>query len=502
MSNLFSLYFHTSLRKWIDINNKRKIPIFSLVLLIIFITLQSQAIPTYNQERINTIGWVIVALYLIYALYGLISNRLPSKMEDVIWIYTLPMSMKKIVWSLVIWNFCLRGGIWFISALLADILRLILNLSYAHLFIHALIGVWVICLLELLLFAMSSTRGNRKLCLTIGVLIFIGVILYSTSIYYIHNNISINSSLVVFFDTVAHGIGNLLFGNINFPGVLVVICLSILATIIIHISTKDPRLKEKLVREAEFWSEFKDFNSMVSSVQNKQQESWWGGEYLTGTFSFIWYEMLIMRKHKLSLILQYFLGLILIICICKFFPNAIWTFLAAILFSSIIGSYFSGLIRHAQTHDLFLLPGKLLTKILLLETLYILPAFLVVASYILIGNTVGFKVITDNLYFLTLLPSLYIVILILRISVFYSTFIISINTSIGDYFKKLIVYLTMYLLVISIFLWAGILLKLSTINAINLSLIIVSILSFITLYRKKHLATTKGREQNVKLKTY
>ncbi|AOH55034.1 hypothetical protein ABE28_011795 [Peribacillus muralis] len=81
--------------------------------------------------------------------------------------------------------------------------------------------------------------------------------------------------------------------------IFLVLSIFLLSVILMYVSTQNARFKKKVIREADFWSEFGDYQSMFNRIHNiTEKPTWWEAGFLTGIHSFIWFEWAIFRKDK------------------------------------------------------------------------------------------------------------------------------------------------------------------------------------------------------------
>lgn len=315
----------------------------------------------------NISGWIIVGIYIVHALFGLVSTRLPSRMEDVLWAYSVPLPFYKVVYACFISKAIVRAFFWIGSAFVADIGLLFVYHEFHFLTLYSISSFLILVTLELCCLAASSLRGNKTYTLWAGLTLVVLLIGYIGTTYFIvyHGNHS-------YMDSV-QPIGLLLTGTFSPAGLLFIGSAAALSSVLIYASSLKLKNKEKVVVEADFWSEFKDFRSLVSPVRGKDRPSWWGGKKFKGIGSFIWFECAIVRKHLKSFLFQFLIGVLLMYTALQWDPDLVGVIAGLILTTSLIGSYFSGLVRHAQTGDLFLLPGRLIPKMAVLELVAMLP---------------------------------------------------------------------------------------------------------------------------------
>jgi sporulation killing factor system integral membrane protein len=430
MINLFFLFFRNGVRNFFNPENNKRIFFFPIILLILLTVLQGTVISSNDLKIIQWIGFSISFLFFIVILIGLVSNRLPSRLEDVVWIYNLPLSMEQVIWTTVMWQLFIRGGFWLVSAMLADISRWILGFPNLFLLTKALGGFILIALIELWFIAASSARGKKSLMVLLGSISGIGIIFGVLPFFFPSGNVF----------TFTNEIGNLFFGKFSVLSLSMLVLLVILAYIVIRIASKEPLLLEKIVREADFWSEFKDFSSMVTSIRGKDKPSYWGGDWLQGVMAYVWFEWVIMKKNFASFLLQFVFGMLLAIVILIWAPKWYSVMIFIILITSVAGGYFSGLIRHMQTGELFLLPGQWSRKAYVMEIFDLFPTFLILAFYTVLGVVIPNEFVNFHRMLLFLLLPLFIMIIGLRLWVFYRINAKDSRLLMACYYRTLILY--------------------------------------------------------------
>ena len=87
MNNTLSLLWMKSQRRLVSKNQEKKMPFLILLLFIAAIGFQLSAVSSMGDWNASAAGWIIVVLFVLYTGFGLFSNRLPSQMNDIIWLY-------------------------------------------------------------------------------------------------------------------------------------------------------------------------------------------------------------------------------------------------------------------------------------------------------------------------------------------------------------------------------------------------------------------------------
>ncbi|MEV2910000.1 sporulation killing factor system integral membrane protein [Paenibacillus larvae] len=442
MNNIISLQLLHTYRTFIDVTTSKSRLWTPLLLFFALMGLHIYIGTGDGPANASISGWIIVVIYIVYGLFGLISTRMPSRMEDVLWIYSVPLPFYKIIYACFIPKVIVRAVFWIGSAIVADIGLLFINQGSYHLAMSSMSSFLILVTLEFCCLAASSLRGNKMYTLWAGLILAV-LLIFHMGITYLF----IFRENSVYIDPV-QPIGLLLTGTFSLAGVLFIGAIAALSLLLIYVSSLKLKNKEKLVAEASFWSEFKDFHSLVSSIRGKDRPSWWGGRRLRGIGSFVWFEFAIIRKHLKSVLFQFVLGVLLMYAALQWAPHSFGMIAGLILIASLIGSYFSGLARHAQTGDLFLLPGQLIKKIYTLELISMLPATISLTLLCLIWSIASNGI--QYSLFLTV-PATWALIIGLRCQIFCKAFLRSESSSVTQYYLILFKYSLFILAAIIVF---------------------------------------------------
>lgn len=143
-------------------------------------------------------------------------------------------------------------------------------------------------------------------------------------------------------------------------------------------------MKESLVKEAVFWEEFEGKHIQSSPIVQKKSRTWWGLPALTGVWAFLWIELLLIKKYMIFHVLSTMLLIGTYYVVFTYFSDWLNLFLIVIAVSVLFSSYYAGIVRHAQTGALYLFPGVLYQKIILLEVFqtFWLYAFYLISLYL------------------------------------------------------------------------------------------------------------------------
>ena len=97
-------------------------PFLILLLFIAAIGFQLSAVSSMGDWNTGTAGWIIICLFVLYTGVGLFTNRLPSQMNDIIWLYGNGVSLWTVVISVWMYHIFWRGTLLIFSAVAADLL--------------------------------------------------------------------------------------------------------------------------------------------------------------------------------------------------------------------------------------------------------------------------------------------------------------------------------------------------------------------------------------------
>ena len=104
MNNTLSLLWMKSQRRLISKNQEKKMPFLILLLMMAAIGFQLSAVSSMGDWNASTAGWIIVVLFVLYTGFGLFSNRLPSQMNDIMWLYGSGASLWTVVMSVWVYH--------------------------------------------------------------------------------------------------------------------------------------------------------------------------------------------------------------------------------------------------------------------------------------------------------------------------------------------------------------------------------------------------------------
>lgn len=364
MNNTLSLLWMKSQRRFISKNQEKKMPFLILLLFITAIGFQFSTVSSMGDWDTSTAGWIIVFLFVLYTGVGLFTNRLPSQMNDIIWLYGNGASLWTVVISVWMYHLFWRGALLIISALAADLLLFFMTQQYPFLLGKSLILTGLLCLVETWMIAVSCARTIRvyKRLLLLGfVLMF-----FSFALLVLNQLMMKQPSLMNFADSLMFQAGRMIeqFSILSF---FIFVGVMFLSFTMMYRASHRLEMKESLVKEAVFWEEFEGKHIQSSPIVQKKSRTWWGLPTLTGIWAFLWIELLLIKKYITFHVLFTMLLIGTYYVVFTYFSDWLNLFLIVIAASVLFSSYYAGIVRHAQTGVLYLFPGALYQKIILLE---------------------------------------------------------------------------------------------------------------------------------------
>lgn len=389
MNNTLSLLWMKSQRRFISKNQEKKMPFLILLLFITAIGFQLSTVSSMGDWDTSAAGWIIVCLFVLYTGVGLFTNRLPSQMNDIIWLYGNGASLWTVVISVWMYHLFWRGALLIISALAADFLLFFMTQQYPFLLGKSLILTGLLCLVETWMIAVSCARTIRvyKRLLLLGfVLMF-----FSFALLVLNQLMMKQPSLMNFADSLMFQAGRMIeqFSILSF---FIFVGVMFLSFTMMYRASHRLEMKESLVKEAVFWEEFEGKHIQSSPIVQKKSRTWWGLPTLTGIWAFLWIELLLIKKYITFHVLFTMLLIGTHYVVLTYFSDWLNQFLIVIAASVLFSSYYAGIVRHAQTGVLYLFPGALYQKIILLE---VFQTFWLYAFYLITLLLVG---IQDVLY--------------------------------------------------------------------------------------------------------
>lgn len=161
MYNTLSLLWIKSQRRIMSKQQEKKMPFLILLLLMAAIGFQLSAVSSMGNWDASIAGWMMVFLFILYTGFGLFTNRLPSQMNDIIWLYGNGASLWIVVMSVWIYHILWRGALLIVSAMMADLMLIGLTRQSPFLLEKSLILTGLLCMVETWMIAVSCARTIR-----------------------------------------------------------------------------------------------------------------------------------------------------------------------------------------------------------------------------------------------------------------------------------------------------------------------------------------------------
>ncbi|MBG9817587.1 sporulation killing factor system integral membrane protein [Bacillus safensis] len=429
MNNTLSLLWMKSQRRFISKNQEKKMPFLILLLFITAIGFQLSTVSSMGDWDTSAAGWIIVCLFVLYTGVGLFTNRLPSQMNDIIWLYGNGASLWTVVISVWMYHLFWRGALLIISALAADLLLFFMTQQYPFLLGKSLILTGLLCMVETWMIAVSCARTIRvyKRLLLLGfVLMF-----FSFALLVLNQLMMKQPSLMNFADSLMFQAGRMIeqFSILSF---FIFVGVMFLSFTMMYRASHRLEMKESLVKEAVFWEEFEGKHIQSSPIVQKKSRTWWGLPTLTGIWAFLWIELLLIKKYITFHVLFTMLLIGTYYVVFTYFSDWLNLFLIVIAASVLFSSYYAGIVRHAQTGVLYLFPGALYQKIILLE---VFQTFWLYAFYLVSLLLAG---IQDVLYGTLFGGGVYIWFLAIRLFAFMQPLRREMSFALAAYYRSLL----------------------------------------------------------------
>ncbi|WP_458110021.1 sporulation killing factor system integral membrane protein [Bacillus zhangzhouensis] len=430
MNNTLSLLWMKSQRRLISKNQEKKMPFLILLIFIAAIGFQLSAVSSMGDWNAQVAGWIIVFLFVLYTGFGLFSNRLPSQMNDIIWLYGNGASLWTVVMSVCVYHIFWRGALLMISAVSADILLFCLTQQYPFLLGKSLILTGLLCMTETWMLAVSCARTIQvyKRMLLLGF-----VLIFCCFALLVLNQLMMKqSSLMNIADSFMFQVGRMI-EEFSFLSLLIFLGVMTLSLTMMYRASHRLEMKETLVKEAAFWEEFEGKQIHSNPMDAKKGKTWWGLPTLTGSLAFLWLELLLMKKYVTFHLLSTMLLIGTYYVVISYFSDWLNLLLIVIGASVLLSSYYAGIVRHTQTGVLYLFPGALYQKILLLE---VFQTFWLYAVYFI--SLLLFE-IQDVLYWALFGGGVYIWFLAVRLFAFMQPLRREASLSLGIYYRSLLI---------------------------------------------------------------
>lgn len=429
MNNTLSLLWLKSQRRLVSKNQEKKMPVLILLLFMAAIVFQLSAVSSMGDWNVSAAGWIMVCLFVLYTGFGLFTNRLPSQMNDIIWLYGNGASLWTVVISVWMYHILWRGAFLVVSAVAADILLLFMTQQYWFLLGKSLILTGLLCLVETWMIAVSCARTIRvykRLLLLSFLLMFCFF-----AVLVLNQLMMKQPSLMIIADSLMFQAGRMIeeFSILSF---FIFIGVMFLSFMMMYRASHRIEMKESLVKEALFWEEFEGKHIQSSPIVQKKGKTWWGLPALTSIWAFLWIELLLIKKYVMFHLLSTMLLIGTYYVVLTYFSDWLNLFLIVISASVLLSSYYAGIVRHAQTGVLYLFPGALYQKILLLE---VFQTFWLYAVYLISLLLVE---VDDILYWALFGGGVYIWFLAVRLFAFMQLLRREISFALSVYYRSLL----------------------------------------------------------------
>ena len=315
---------------------------------------QLSAVSSMGDWNASTAGWIIVVLFVLYTGFGLFSNRLPSQMNDIMWLYGSGASLWTVVMSVWVYHILWRCAFLIVSAVMADILLLCLTQQYFFLLGKSLLLTALLCMIETWMIAVSCARNIQvyKRVLFIGFILMFGCL----SLLTLNQLILKQSSMMEISASLMYQVGRMI-EEFPFISVLILLGVMILSFMMMYRSSHRIEMMESLVKEAAFWEEFETGSCKSNKFKEKQDVV--GLSILTGIWAFLWLEILMIKKYATFHLLSTMLLIGTYYVVSSYFSDWLTLFFLVIGASVLLSSYYAGIVRHGQTGVLYLFPGAL-----------------------------------------------------------------------------------------------------------------------------------------------
>lgn len=340
------------------------------------------------QSSATTIGWGLIGMLLFFSLIGPTSTQLPSKMEDVFWIYTTPYSIRKVAIAVAVWRGLLRFGIWLLSALMANLANLLLKGISKFDFLSVLYGLPVLFAISLWQVGASCTRGHKLLSkLLFWFSLIGGLLILSLVVMLLKDGKIVHGLLTGSLFVLAQGMGGVMIGLTNSLGFLEIGLIILVGLIFLFVPSQS-KIKENAVMDAIYWADIASWNNMPMSTTKykKGATSWRGGAKYRKEWAFLWMELAVLRRRRLRMTFQFLLSVAVVALVARKYSLLLYFLPILVAFSALFSGYYSGTMRHLQTGDLMLLPGKLSKKVIGSEIPYLLFALFNLLMYLVVGG--------------------------------------------------------------------------------------------------------------------
>lgn len=344
-------------------------------------------------------GWVLTGVFILYTAFGLFSNRLPSQMADIMWLYGTPTPFSKVVYSVLFFSVTWKALLWIISAIVSDVVIVLLSGEHINLIGRSIIFVGLFFIAEVWLMSVSCARTVKKMKRVYISVFLLMLGIYTICLFQLYF-LQLSPGLWEDIGRFISGVG-VVFKTLSPLYAAVLIGIMAVSFMTISFASRQVEMKESLVKEAEFWEEFQERQFGSGQIMQKPRTTWWGLQSLKGIWSFLWLELLLIKKHL------FFHSIHTVMMGCVFYvvifiyPEWFYLLFFLVVSAVMLSSYYSGIVRHSQSGALHLFPGALLGKIMILEltnTVWLFILYCVSISFMAVENLVYWYIYGLGIY--------------------------------------------------------------------------------------------------------
>ncbi|QIW78557.1 sporulation killing factor system integral membrane protein [Bacillus tequilensis] len=399
MNNIISFLWLQSKRRFVNQGQEKRMPFLIMLLFVGATGFQVSFVSRSAIWDMSVTGWVLTGVFILYTAFGLFSNRLPSQMADIMWLYGTPTSFSKVVYSVLFFSVTWKALLWIISAIFSNVVIVLLSGEHINLIGRSIIFVGLFFIAEVWLMSVSCARTVKKMKrIYISVfLLMLGI--YSICLFQLYF-LQPSPGLWEDIGRFISGVG-VVFKTLSPLYAAVFIGIIAVSFMTISFTSSQVEMKESLVKEAEFWEEFQERQFGSGQIMQKTRTTWWGLQSLNGIWSFLWLELLLMKKHlffhSIHTVMMGCVFYVVIFIYPEWFNLLFFLVVSAVMLSS----YYSGIVRHSQSGALHLFPGALLGKIMILEltnTVWLFILYCVSIAFMGVENLVYWYIYGLGIY--------------------------------------------------------------------------------------------------------
>ncbi|MCY8518867.1 sporulation killing factor system integral membrane protein [Bacillus atrophaeus] len=428
MNNIISFLWLQSKRRFVSQGQGKKMPFLIMLLFVGAIGFQVSFVSRSTTWDMSIAGWVLTGVFILYTAFGLFSNRLPSQMADIIWLYGTATSFSKVVYSVLFFSVTWKALLWIISAIFGDVLIVLLSGEHINLLGRSIIFVGLFFIAEVWLMSVSCARTVKKMKRVYVSVFLLMLGIYSICLYHFFF-LQHSSEIWEGIGRFISGVG-VVFDTLSPLYVVVFIGIITVSFMTIAFTSSQVEMKESLVKEAEFWEEFQERQFGSGQIIQKPKTTWWGLQGLNGIWSFLWLELLLVKKylffHSIHTVMLSGVFYVVIFMYPEWFYLLFFLIVSAVMLSS----YYSGIVRHSQSGTLHLFPGALWKKIIILELTN------TVWLFILYCVSIAFMAVDNLVYWYVYGLGIYIWFMTIRLFAFTNTSRKDLKISLPQYYKS------------------------------------------------------------------